>query len=327
MSGRTKERILPMYFEKNLDEGGLLNPILRRVKKDATLCLEIREKYVNIYYRGGNIIRIKKGKKYYIAHFEKKYCKYGRVKVIDDLLKHYSFLYSIKAVNAWVDAIPFLKQAMDFWFERHPKEEREFQQLIVRENNGSGIGNYTDYFIIDIEYDNHMGARSDLIAIEWESDKTIRKMPEGYKPKLSFIEMKYGDGAIGGKAGVIEHIKKFEEYVKKIGLKKIKDEMIGILKQKITLKLIPALIKNRHAEKIVEFEEKVDFIFLLANHDPEKTGLQKTLKGFEQIKIPGVEIKFCVSNFMGYGLYKENVISLTEFKERYARQILQKDKL
>jgi hypothetical protein len=54
--------------------GGLLNPILERVKNDSTLCLEIREGYINIYYRGGNIIEIREKKlgKYY-ASFDVKY--------------------------------------------------------------------------------------------------------------------------------------------------------------------------------------------------------------------------------------------------------------
>ena len=57
---------------------------------------------------------------------------------------------------------------------------------------------------------------------------------------------------------------------------------------------------------------------------PDKSGLQEIIKGLEQIKIPGVEIKFCVSNFMGYGLYKESVVNLEEFKKRYERQIYSK---
>ena len=36
-----------------------LEPVLDLVKSDYTLCLEIREDYINIYYRGGNILRIK----------------------------------------------------------------------------------------------------------------------------------------------------------------------------------------------------------------------------------------------------------------------------
>ena len=32
----------------------ILKALLDRVKADPTLCLEIRDEYINIYYRGGN---------------------------------------------------------------------------------------------------------------------------------------------------------------------------------------------------------------------------------------------------------------------------------
>jgi hypothetical protein len=33
------------------------------------------------------------------------------------------------------------------------------------------------------------------------------------------------------------------------------------------------------------------------------------------------KLRFAVSNFMGYGLYKENIFGLDEFMARYDRQI------
>ncbi len=53
-------RKLSEQFMKDLvDSDGVLQPILTRVKKDSTLMLAIRENYINIYYRGGNILKIK----------------------------------------------------------------------------------------------------------------------------------------------------------------------------------------------------------------------------------------------------------------------------
>ena len=42
----------------NTLKSGFLEPLMNLIIIDSTLCLEIRENYVNIYYRGGNIIRI-----------------------------------------------------------------------------------------------------------------------------------------------------------------------------------------------------------------------------------------------------------------------------
>jgi len=293
---------------------GLLNLILERVIKDPTLCLEIREDYINIYYRGGNLIRIEK-KDCYVASFDTNYgvskCQLPKKEICDK-----------DDVERWVAVIPLLKQAMDIWFGKHPKEERECQQVVLRENNGSVVGNSTDYFIVDIEYDNHDDARFDLIAIKWESEGSIRKLKTGYSPKLCFIEMKYGDGALSGKAGMTDHIRKFKNYIDSNGLETIKKEMLGVFKQKRDLGLIAALKNNKNEVK--EFAKNVDFMFLLANHDPASCKLRDALNEISKeygSKDLGFNLTFCTSNFMGYGIYKENVYTLPEFMKLFRKQI------
>jgi len=313
-----KMRCLSRRFINNLKNGGLLNPLLERVKQDLTLCLEIRQDYVNIYYRGGNIIRIEE-KEDYIPWFDVNYCICGEAKLIKALPQK---LCSTDDVKTWIVAIPSIKQTMDFWFGKHPKEEREFQQLVLRENNGATIGNSTDYFIIDIEYDNHCGARFDLVAVEWESDSSIRKLQKQYCPKLVFIEMKYGDGALNGKSGILNHIKDFKEYLNTYGLDSIRDEMITLFNQKRELGLIPALAGNKNAIK--KFFHKADYVFLLANHDSASNKLRSVLNQLtkkDPIYDLEVNLKFCASNFMGYGLYKQNIYSFADFMDKCNRSI------
>jgi hypothetical protein len=56
-----KVRRLSIDFMNDLkDTNGLLYPILERVKQDHMLMLAIRDNYINIYYRGGNILRVNK---------------------------------------------------------------------------------------------------------------------------------------------------------------------------------------------------------------------------------------------------------------------------
>jgi len=315
---RNKKRGLSKGFMVDLKEGGLLYPVLERVKKDSTLCFEIRSNNVNIYYRGGNIMRIIESKGY-AAAFNEKYCSGAILKVIKALP---IMLVDSKDVQKWVKEIPSLKQAMDFWFCRKPKDEREFQQIVLRENNGTTVGSSTDYFIIDIEYDNHCGARFDLVAVEWESIGNIRKLPKNYKPKLCFIEVKYGDGALSGKAGMEKHIEDFSKYMKKGGLSTLKNEMKLIFSQKRELGLIPALKRNKN--QVESFSQEVDYIFLLANHDPASNKLQNILRDLPEkykSKDLGFGVKFCSSNFMGYGIYKQNVYSIADFIQRFKEQI------
>ena len=43
------------------------------VKKDHTLCLEIRENYINIYYRGGCLLKLEENDGKYRASFDRRY--------------------------------------------------------------------------------------------------------------------------------------------------------------------------------------------------------------------------------------------------------------
>jgi hypothetical protein len=53
------------------NEDGMLHPLLKRVKQDHTLMLAIRNGYINIYYRGGNILQVtEKSKGFYEPFFD-----------------------------------------------------------------------------------------------------------------------------------------------------------------------------------------------------------------------------------------------------------------
>ena len=58
---------------------GMLHPVLERVQNDHALMLAIRDGYINIYYRGGNILNVKEQRQgSYLASFEVKYNKAGK---------------------------------------------------------------------------------------------------------------------------------------------------------------------------------------------------------------------------------------------------------
>jgi len=303
---------------------GVLNPILERVKSDHTLDLQIRNGYINIYYRGGNILWVKELPK--MNGFEFRFNpKYGKVYPGIPPANIYNFIgksiNSSTNVSSWLAAIPYLKDIMDTWFGKHPKEEREFQQLIVRDNNYSSVSNATDYFILDIEYDNRKGnstakgARFDLLAFQWDSDGTSRKLTAKTRPRLCCIEMKYGDGALTGKAGLNVHYDDFCTFAKiPANISELKTEALEIFEQKRELGLIEGLSGNKN--KLQHLDAEIDFIVLIANHDPEKSNFHNGLNTIKNsiAKCPnGVNIKVCESNNMGYGLYKEKVFPLNNY--------------
>src|ERR1039458_5293025 len=152
-------RCLSKRFITDLKEGGALWPLVERVNADRTLCLEIREGYINIYYRGGNLLKVSSPPGGYAAFFDKKYAD-----CYEDARAAADSVCSSKNVAEWLSYFPTLKQAMDLHIGKHPKEERETQQSILRENNFGKVSRATDYFICDIEYANLHG-RFDLVAV------------------------------------------------------------------------------------------------------------------------------------------------------------------
>ena len=110
---------------------GILAPLTDAVLSDSTLCLELRGDYINVYYRGGSLMKIKKSGDTYKVRFDKKYFK-NDPQVIE---LGPGEIAGEANTGEWIACFPKLRQAMDRYFGRLQKDEREFQQLLVRENN------------------------------------------------------------------------------------------------------------------------------------------------------------------------------------------------
>jgi hypothetical protein len=288
---------------------GELKELLDFVKKDNSLDLEIREDSINIYYRGGSALKVERKKSKYEYDFNVEYLVPKRPSPnITELLEK----------KNWFDYFSIVKQHMDFYFTKKRCEEREYQQILVRDNNYSSIANSTDFFIIDIEYAKDK-ARFDIIALEWPSDASIRKLNNGYKPKLVVMEMKYGDAAISGSASIEKHMKDFDAFYKQKGnVSSLKNEMLKAFKQKRQLGLIPCLGEGKNENEVKKIDENVYFAFILANHDPASSKLKK------QLQFCTEKTGFIVSTFTGFGIYKNNYYLKDNFCEAFSDKILEK---
>jgi hypothetical protein len=103
-------RALSQTFMANLlNQDGLLRPILERTKQDHTLMVSIREGYINIYYRGGNILRVKEHHSgSYNAFFDNEYNKYGLpCPVLPGTIE------TQESAKSWVESFQALKGIMD----------------------------------------------------------------------------------------------------------------------------------------------------------------------------------------------------------------------
>ena len=292
-----------------VDSDGVLYPILARVKKDHTLMLAIRENFINIYYRGGNILNLKEHNKgFYQASFDDQYNKSGLL--IPDSPTE---INNQNDSRSWIDSFPSRKNIMDEYFSTYGKAEREFQQLIARENNNSTISNESEYFVSDIEVTEPY-ARFDIMAIRW----LAAQRKNGSNCKAALIEMKYGDSALTGSAGLLKHLKDMEKLItNKDGYSKLLETMESQFTQLDELGLLKFNKGTSNAKVKLNPDEIPEVIFVIANHNPRSPKLKTILRDPEIDKYAQsqlFDLKFYVASFAGYGLHAKCMLPLTEFR-------------
>jgi hypothetical protein len=286
-------------------KGGLLSPLLNRVKDDNTLLLSIRGNYINIYYRGGNLLRVKQNEKTgrYEASFEKRY--------LSDNLDIPTNNLDSDTLAEWLKLFPVLKDQMDIYFTAHPKNEREFQQLVVRENNNMGsISNSSDYFITDIEYaDSDNGSRFDMTAIKWPADNR-----RNLKCRPVVVEMKYGEKALSGaKASLVTHLRDIDKFVtNNDAYKSILNDIEVSFNQLCELGLMLPQITDK--SEIELDESALEIIIMIGNYNPRSSVLKRELENDEVVQFAKkYDLKFFTANFGGYGMYDNNMLCYDEF--------------
>lgn len=306
-------RVISNTFIKDL-ESGILRNILKYVKSDTTLAMEIRKNSINIYYRGGSLIKIRESSpNEYKAYFDKNYIASQDSQSV--ILECLDDINSVEKTKKLVDVIPKIKQQMDFWMQMKKPNggEREYQHIVAKENNYGNIGRGSDYFICDIEYagtlNDNTSFRFDMVAAKWISSKRKDKS----NLDLCLIEMKYGDGALRKDSGLMEHINDMYMFLcNEDKVESLKSEMIDIYRIKSRLGLI-----YPYEEVEIDFSNRVEIIFIFANHDPESSILIDELIKIRETEVYKniskiCDIKVATSSFMGYGLYEGYMLSIDE---------------
>ena len=250
---------------------GWLKPFWDKVKEpDSGITLEIREDAVNLYYRGGSLLKIDAliGPHIHSFHFDK---YYGKRKKGWTILYTNGRWFSAKKkdgsektifwcrfiaenfdeIDSWdhkdyLMHFEELKSVMDGWFEEHPKREREYQHFasIANEN------------ILDIEYAiKEINLRLDMIMIDSNGD-------------LVLIENKYGNNALSSsnsKPGLSKHYNDFATILENREYREsIVSSMEEVIRIKKELGLIPdtyELRKNKQGKANPNFH----ILFVLAN--------------------------------------------------------------
>ena len=271
----------------------------------------IRKDYINVYYRGGNILRVTDlHNGFYDAFFDKGYSTSDfQCPALPETIETQG------SAKLWADSFQTLKGIMDIYFSRISKLEREFQQLVARENNFSSISNGSEYFISDIEFaDSELGARFDLLALRWLASQ--RKIAT-CRPAL--LEMKYGDGALSGNAGVLKHLQDINELMlNPAGYQALIEMMEMQFNQLDELGLIQFNRAANWTKIKIDAEIKPEVILIFANHNPRSHQLRKIISSPEIEEYAHSEkfdLRFYVSSFAGYALHAKSMLSLPEFRK------------
>jgi hypothetical protein len=303
------ELTLSDSFFQDLDNG-ILSPLTDRVRADDTLLLAFRKNSINIYYRGGSILRLSCENKprNYAVHFDPNYAKSSP----NDLPYLPPVITEKAHCDAWLLLLPTLKEIMNGFFAKNTKSEREFQQLVAWENNRSAISNETEYFITDIEHaDAKQRARIDMLGLKWLS--ADRK--DALRCTPVFIEMKYGIGAYDGAAGIAKHVRDLNDMLSTLEARAQFNEIIANQFNKLSRLGLVHFNKSKLFDK-VEVSGKPEVIFLLSNHNPRSRTLLNTLATIEDS--PHFRLRFFATSFAGYGMHESCMMNLDDFKKRVA---------
>ena len=246
----TKRKISNEKFWKNLTEGEYKEIIDFASQRKNELDVQIRDNYLNIYYQGGNLLRVHPRSLY----FDEFYFHRGATDIRKTHLiksdktedkEQVAFyqrkrdeMFSILRNKGMAAYSAKMKEIMKEWdADLHTigisHDEKNAQQQISMNNRGG-----TDYAVVDLEY-----AVSKTSSFYYNG-KLEKKVPRfdiiavDKTGQLYVIELKTGLKAIDGNSGIRAHMDCFEHTIGCDSNNDFINEMYELLKQKQELKLI-----------------------------------------------------------------------------------------
>ena len=270
----TKRKISNEKFLKNLTEGEYKDIIDFASQRENELDVQIRDNYLNIYYQGGNLLRVHPRSLYFDefyfhrgakdmrkTHLIDK-CKKGDKACIarweDYKNRRKEMLDILKEKRDMATYCKEMKRIMKEWeADLHTigisHDEKNAQQQISMNNRGA-----TDYTVVDLEY-----AVSTTSNFKYNGDST-KKVPRfdliavDKSGQLYVIELKTGLKAIDGNSGIRDHMDCVNQSIGSDSNNNFINELDKLLEQKQKLKLIEKDIR-------IDSTKKPQFIFAFSD--------------------------------------------------------------
>lgn len=236
--------------------------LLNCIVNDADLDMQIRENYLNVYYKGGNILKIRPrsfdiDKMYFYIHTR-------GAKTSTEIKNDKASLSRLneqrKQLLALLPEQPqeYFRQAkeiMDLWDRAlsdkvQHNEKKEQQQIAIANRNN------TDYIVLDLEY---AVSRNSKFAYNGKAEKLVPRfdivaIKDGI---LAVIELKKGLGALDNTSGIKPHMDCFLHTIGRDKNGLFIKEMQMLLKQKQRLGLLD--------KSLVILNNKPRFVFAFAD--------------------------------------------------------------
>jgi hypothetical protein len=264
---------------------GFLSEITRYVRQDHDLNLEIREGYINVYYKGNSLLKLSEAGSllHYKAEIHKKFLT-GLELSLD---------FTEESVPAFIRSIPLIKENI-VEHGRHSLE-LEYEQMIIRANNYEPRNN-TEYFIIDRQYVDGPG-RFDLTGIFWDRDTRQRNR----EASLCLMELKFAQNA--DIKQVDQQLARYYEALKDKSAG-VAEEMQTVFRQKLELGLYDQSTERLNAMKSLTFSKEIEsfqFILIFVDYNQNSTLLE-----LEKIRrLPFA--KQVRAFYTGFGMWQVNV--------------------
>ena len=271
------------------------------LKNKHELIIGVRNNYLNLYYNCDSIAKIKHTKGYIVCEIDKYYLD-GKHYNSKDKEKHYV-----------VNQSQIIKQYKDIKNNSDTKEtqEKEAQAKLVILNNDNPNSNW---YCLDVEYVKAFKNQTEKVKADFNGRFDIIAISKNKPHRVALIELKYGNGAIGGTSGIYKHVRDFIKFINKDFFEKhLKQEIIEIIQSQLNLGMsVPFVLPN--SEDILQ--PNFYFITLDNNAKTKKTSTPKqTMAGYlfkdYRWECKRLSTKYCVETDFGDITKKSNKFHAT----------------
>ncbi|MDO9152971.1 MAG: hypothetical protein Q7U47_04570 [Paludibacter sp.] len=235
-------------------------------KHKDELFIGIRNNYMNLYYNCDSIAKITYTNGSIRCEIDKYYLDgihYGS--------KEKEKRYKIKPVQICEQYEEFKKNSDD-----KATSEKKAQSKLVLLNNGNKNSNW---FCIDVEYIKQFKDKTEKEKADFNGRFDIIALSKDKPHRVALIELKYGNGAIGGNSGIFKHVEDFNKFCDKGFFEgHLKQEIIEIVKSQ---KELGISVPFESPEEVDILTPEFYFITLDNNAEKENASTPKqTMAGY-----------------------------------------------